>query len=927
MVHYRRMVAAALHKLEEDARESGAPIDLGTGEGGGGGGERGDGVDDHVDDGSFHGSTAQQVGAMVLKLHAGDPQLDREDWYQRVRAALRGLTKDGEVDMLNLNRFRLAVEEEGDGVTWKLNVRFNDEDLMQVEVEVRANPDSDTPRLDPRREDARVATQRPIPPFSFAPSERFFSTSLPASRYSPSPPAVIHPSQPTCTCAQIRELVRTKFGARMSAERVRLRFNGAEVGNITVEEYQATRLAEAGVTDGSTLDLMIEPVDRDPEPDPEPEQDPEPEPDREPDPEPEPEPEPEEPAAAPVEKDTRLIHVHPSLDPTGSYIYQQENDTRPTHCACRICGEMREKADFSATVWKRRELERICKRCVGKELTCRLCSKPRDWCYYTGLSHQIKRECDVCTQSGQCASRFCSGCNQMKLKMDFSNKQAQKKTEVRMCQVCKGHEKLDKSIGLKLREGDVIVIEYSKRGDKIGDMQCSNCGEFKPNDQFSKSQQKRSASARRCLECLKTCLKDVPHSTDSTSKPPKSTFNPPESDTDEQLNRHEVVEKEAVGDGGWNEGGDGWVNLVKESGDEREDDVEDDVEDDGFDDYYEEENEERNGDSRRASVNASLGLPDDQDAEFLDASDYERDSLSGDSHENCELYGTLHSQVSSFASTAGPDDSDLQDRLVVQKKVSEAITALYPEARLEVFGSGATGLALKCADIDLVVLGVGPEPSAGGGGFSRNDREDLVRMLRKIEKSLRREKIVWKANVISTAKVPIIKMNAGRYAVDLTVGASNGLSAVQWIKDRVNDFVAMRPLILVLKKLLKTHHLDDASTGGCGGYLLVSLVVSHLRQSGEPGRSANPNLGALLLGFLRRFGNEFDYSRMAVAAGRPSGVIRAKDLVVGPGAFGMRPMILAEDPQVSVARAVSFSTLFFLLLRGFVRWTTVRRAR
>lgn len=178
MVHYRRMVAAALHKLEEEARESGAPIDLGTGEGGGGGGERGDGVDDHADDGSFHGSTAQQVGAMVLKLHAGDPQLDREDWYQRVRAALRGLTKDGEVDMLNLNRFRLAVDEVG--VTWKLNVRFNDEDLMQVEVEVRANPDSDTPRLDPRREDARDATQRPIRPFR-SPGEKD-SRSRPASR-------------------------------------------------------------------------------------------------------------------------------------------------------------------------------------------------------------------------------------------------------------------------------------------------------------------------------------------------------------------------------------------------------------------------------------------------------------------------------------------------------------------------------------------------------------------------------------------------------------------------------------------------------------------------------------------------------------------------------------------------------------------------
>ena len=59
---------------------------------------------------------------MVLKLHVGDPELDRDDWYQRVRAALRGLTKDGQVDMLNLNRFRLA-EDEGT-VTWKLNVRF-----------------------------------------------------------------------------------------------------------------------------------------------------------------------------------------------------------------------------------------------------------------------------------------------------------------------------------------------------------------------------------------------------------------------------------------------------------------------------------------------------------------------------------------------------------------------------------------------------------------------------------------------------------------------------------------------------------------------------------------------------------------------------------------------------------------------------------
>jgi hypothetical protein len=147
MVHYRRMVSAALHSLEEEARGVAVPIDLGTGVGvgGGGGGDPRDDADDRAgDDGSFRGATAQQVGATVLKLHVGDPELDRDDWYQRVRAALRGLTKDGQVDMLNLNRFRLA-EDEGT-VTWKLNVRFNDEELMQVEVPVSTNPAPDTPR-------------------------------------------------------------------------------------------------------------------------------------------------------------------------------------------------------------------------------------------------------------------------------------------------------------------------------------------------------------------------------------------------------------------------------------------------------------------------------------------------------------------------------------------------------------------------------------------------------------------------------------------------------------------------------------------------------------------------------------------------------------------------------------------------------------
>ena len=201
-------------------------------------------------------------------------------------------------------------------------------------------------------------------------------------------------------------------------------------------------------------------------------------------------------------------------------------------------------------------------------------------------------------------------------------------------------------------------------------------------------------------------------------------------------------------------------------------------------------------------------------------------------------------------------------------------------------------------------------------------------MLRKIEKSLRREKIVWKANVISTAKVPIIKMNAGRYA-----RGPHRRREQRPLRGAVDQGPGERFRRDATAHPGPQEAPEDAPPRRRRVHRRVRRVPARVVGGVAPapraasGRSANPNLGALLLGFLRRFGNEFDYSRMAVAAGRPSGVIRAKDLVVGPGAFGMRPMILAEDPQVSVARAVSFSTLFFLLLRGFVRWTTVRRAR
>ena len=302
----------------------------------------------------------------------------------------------------------------------------------------------------------------------------------------------------------------------------------------------------------------------------------------------------------------------------------------------------------------------------------------------------------------------------------------------------------------------------------------------------------------------------------------------------------------------------------------------------------------------------------------------ENSDSDSDSDESLDDHaGRLHDQILTFAELNGSDRDDGIRRELCRKTVQACVQRVFPSASLEVFGSGASGLALREADIDLVILGVGPTAATAGGGFNKHDRQELVSILRKIEKQLRKDRVVVRALGVYTAKVPIVKAhttgndNSG-FNLDLTVGATNGLKAVRWIKQQVVEFPELRPLVLVVKKLLKTHGLDDASTGGCGGYLLVSLAVAHLKMNkqGTGGLGNTPtaqkggtptvdqkapqttDLGFVLTSFLRRFGGDgFDFAKSAVAANRSAGLMRASEVVVTVGPYGKRPFILCEDPQ------------------------------
>ena len=317
-----------------------------------------------------------------------------------------------------------------------------------------------------------------------------------------------------------------------------------------------------------------------------------------------------------------------------------------------------------------------------------------------------------------------------------------------------------------------------------------------------------------------------------------------------------------------------------------------------------------------------LGLVDPNDPDSSESeSDYDEDGKDGQKALFAKFFGggigngeeqkamirrcPLHDDIERFASENVQNEAETSARDEIEQTVRETIQKYsFSKAQVHRFGSGATGLALKDADVDLVILGVGPQSvKGGGGGFTRSEKQLLVQHLRTIAKTLRNKGVCKRAEIISSAKVPIAKLDAyhaetkTHIKLDLAIGVSNGLAAAQWIREQVGEFPALKPLVLVLKRLLQIHKLNNAATGGCGGYLLISLVVSHLKQCTPAMRDKKDGLGDLLLGFFRRFGVTHDYETTAIAASRPTGTCSVGSVDVAPNPFGPRPFIICEDPQ------------------------------
>lgn len=218
-----------------------------------------------------------------------------------------------------------------------------------------------------------------------------------------------------------------------------------------------------------------------------------------------------------------------------------------------------------------------------------------------------------------------------------------------------------------------------------------------------------------------------------------------------------------------------------------------------------------------------------------------------------------HEELKTIVERLYPDEKDTKFRKMTVKQLRKVVKALFPSASLSIFGSSAVDLYLPCSDIDVVV----------------HNCDSSKKSMYKIAHSLRQSGFASDTQVISKAKVPVIKCEVPSKEIsriDISFGHTSGLDAIPQIQEYVRMYPNLTPLVFFLKMYLLQRGLNEPFTGGLGSFALILMLVSFFQHkagsySSHTMDSSNEadNLGILLLEFFKLYGKKFNYFTTAIS--------------------------------------------------------------
>jgi len=232
----------------------------------------------------------------------------------------------------------------------------------------------------------------------------------------------------------------------------------------------------------------------------------------------------------------------------------------------------------------------------------------------------------------------------------------------------------------------------------------------------------------------------------------------------------------------------------------------------------------------------------------------ERDVMASCSDTNI----VLHYEILAFERLLRPTVEEHQSRIEFISVVRTHVNTIWPDAKIHVFGSFASGLYLPNSDIDISILDT-PNPG------SKKELHALAKSLRTDQERIRRIEVIGKA------RIPIIKAESRKNTkesvpikCDISFGMNNGLFNVSKSIQYQKEFPQLRPLLVVLKYFLQSKKLNEVFSGGLNSYSLMLMIISHIQLYRSNFKNGQSNLGGLLLNFLDLYGRIFNYFQTGI---------------------------------------------------------------
>jgi len=196
----------------------------------------------------------------------------------------------------------------------------------------------------------------------------------------------------------------------------------------------------------------------------------------------------------------------------------------------------------------------------------------------------------------------------------------------------------------------------------------------------------------------------------------------------------------------------------------------------------------------------------------------------------------------------------------------------YHDIKALIYGSMATGMALPESDLDILI-----------SGLQLYSREEMISSIELFANELRKNNWVCECQDIISARVPVIKLIidlekisnkislSKKFHVDVTFDMSTENSylpapypilCADLIKYRINENAYLKPMTIMLKKLLKSSGLNNSFLGDISSYGLNFMVSAFLRMCPN-----SPTKGECFMELLHYYGAVFKSSEMMIVNG------------------------------------------------------------